>query len=261
MNYKNIFRLDKKLAFVLGGSGYIGQEVVNGLLTSGAKVVVMDKHKINFPKNVKFYSLNFENSKSYKKKFTTSFRKFGIPDILINASYPKSKDWKSSKSENLKSTSLDKNIKIHLNSYLWIANFTANYMKKKGVKGSIINLSSMYGIVSQDPEVYKNSNKSENIIYSAIKGGINTFSKQLAVIYGKYNIRVNTICPGGVINEKDYKRLKIDKNFKKNYFKKSPIKRFATTYDVACAAIFLSSDASIYMTGTNLSLDGGWTAL
>ena len=116
MNYKNIFRLDKKLAFVLGGSGYIGQEVVNGLLTSGAKVVVMDKYKINFPKNVKFYPLNFENSKSYKKKFTSSFRKFGTPDILINASYPRSKDWKSSKSENLKSTSLDKNIKIHLNS-------------------------------------------------------------------------------------------------------------------------------------------------
>ena len=102
-------------------------------------------------------------------------------------------------------------------------------MQQKVVNGSIINLSSMYGIVSQDPEIYKNTNKSENIIYSAIKGGINTFSKQLAVIYGKYNIRVNTICPGGVINEKDYIRLKIDKNFKKNYFKKSHINRNATT--------------------------------
>jgi NAD(P)-dependent dehydrogenase (short-subunit alcohol dehydrogenase family) len=261
MNYENIFRLDKKLVFVLGGSGYIGQEVVKGLLASGAKVVVLDKYKINFPGIVKFYSINFESTTSYKKKIISSFKKFGTPDILINTSYPKSKDWKFSKSETLKLGSLEKNIKIHLNSYLWIMNSTAIYMKRAKINGSIINLSSMYGIVSQDPEVYKNTNKSENVIYSAIKGGINSFSKQLAVIYGKHNIRVNTICPGGVINKKDYKKLKINKNFRRNYFRKSPIKRFATTHDVACATIFLSSDASKYITGTNLTLDGGWTAL
>lgn len=261
MDYSKIFRLDKKLIFVLGGCGYIGQEIVKGLVSSGGKVVVIDKHSTNLPESANFYPINLEKSISYKKKINSCFKKFGTPNIFINASYPRSKDWKFSQSENLKLASLEENIKIHLNSYLWLMNSTAIKMKKNKIKGSIINLSSMYGIISQDPEIYKKTNKSENIIYSAIKGGINTFSKQLAVIYGKHDIRINTICPGGVINEKDYKKLNIDKNFKKNYFQKSPIKRFATTYDVACAAIFLSSDASKYITGTNLTLDGGWTAL
>tara|TARA_B100000900_G_scaffold97411_1_gene80452 strand:- start:7568 stop:8401 length:834 start_codon:yes stop_codon:yes gene_type:complete len=261
MDYNKIFKLDKKLIFILGGNGYIGKEIVKALLASGAKVIILDKNKMNLTKNVKFYKIDLENSNSYKKKFNNCFKRFGTPDIFINTSYPKSKDWKLSNSENLKINSLEKNIKIHLNSYLWLMNSTAIQMKKNKIKGSIINLSSMYGIISQDPEIYKNTNKSENIIYSAIKGGINTFSKQLAVIYGKHDIRINTICPGGVINEKDYKKLNIDKNFRKNYFQKSPIKRFATTYDVACATIFLSSDASKYITGTNLALDGGWTAL
>jgi len=261
MDYNKIFRLDKKLIFVLGGSGYIGREIVKGLVALGGKVVVLDQHKIDLPKNVNFYPINLEKSISYKKNIARCFKKFGTPNIFINTSYPKSKDWKFSKSDNLKFASLEKNIKIHLNSYLWITNITAIQMKKKKIKGSIINLSSMYGITSQDPQVYKKTNKSENVIYSAIKGGINTFSKQLAVIYGTHNIRINTICPGGVINEKDYKKLKVDKNFRKNYFQKTPIKRFATTYDVTCAAIFLSSDASEYITGTNLLLDGGWTAL
>ncbi len=260
MEYNKIFRLDKKLIFVVGGCGYIGQEIVRGLAALGGKVVVLDKHNIDLPKSVMFYQFNLDKGISYKKNIDICFKKFGTPHIFINTSYPKSKDWKFSKSENLKFASLEKNIKIHLNSYLWLTNITAIQMKKKKIKGSIINLSSIYGITSQDPQIYKKTNKSENVIYSAIKGGINTFSKQLAVIYGRHNIRINTICPGGVINKKDYKKLKIDNNFRKNYFQKSPIKRFATTYDVTCATIFLSSDASEYITGTNLLLDGGWTA-
>lgn len=260
-SYKKIFSLEKKLVFVLGGNGYIGQEISKAICEFGGKLVILDKNLNNKSKLFRYEKINLENKTSYQKKILECFKKYGTPDVFINTSYPRTKDWKLSTSDHLKYDSLEKNISLHLNSYLWLTNIAALQMKKKNIKGSIINLSSIYGIISQDQEIYKQSPKSENIIYSAIKGGINTFTRQLAAIYGKNNIRLNTICPGGVINSKDYKILKIDKNFKKNYFKKVPIKRFATTTDVACAAVFLSSDASSYITGTLLTVDGGWTAL
>ena len=70
MDYNKIFRLDKKLIFVLGGSGYIGREIVKGLVALGGKVVVLDQHKIDLPKNVNFYPINLEKSISYKKSLT-----------------------------------------------------------------------------------------------------------------------------------------------------------------------------------------------
>ena len=101
----------------------------------------------------------------------------------------------------------------------------------------------------------------ENVTYSVIKGGISNFTKQMSSYYGQYGIRVNAICPGGVINEKDRKKLKVDYRFEKNYLNKVPLKRFARTDDVASAAIFLSSNASSYITGILLLVDGGWTAI
>ena len=107
MDYNRIFRLDKKLIFIVGGNGYIGKEIVKALLALGAKVIVIDKHKMNLTKNVKFCKIDLENSKSYKKKIDDCYKMFGTPDIFINTSYPKSKDWKLSNSENLKIHSLE----------------------------------------------------------------------------------------------------------------------------------------------------------
>ncbi len=134
-------------------------------------------------------------------------------------------------------------------------------MVKKNIKGSIINLSSIYGLVGQDLEIYKGTNMKENVTYSIIKGGINNFTKQMSSYYGKFNIRVNAICPGGVINNEDKKILKVQKIFEKNYTRKVPLKRFARTDEIASVVVFLSSDASSYITGTLLPVDGGWTAI
>ena len=93
--------------------------------------------------------------------------------------------------------------------------------KKKG--GSIIQLGSIYGIVGQDKTIYKNTEIEENMTYSIIKGGITNFSRQMASYYGKYNIRVNTLIPGGVLGPKDTK-YEQSKTFLKNYNKKSSIR-------------------------------------
>ena len=134
-------------------------------------------------------------------------------------------------------------------------------MAKNKIKGSIVNLSSIYGLVGQDLEIYKGTDMEENLSYSVIKGGINNLTRQMGSYYGKLGIRVNAVCPGGVINSEDKKYLKTQKSFEKRYTEKVPLKRFARTDEVASAVIFLSSEASSYMTGSLLTVDGGWTAI
>ena len=137
----------------------------------------------------------------------------------------------------------------------------ASEMAKNKIKGSIVNLSSIYGLVGQDLEIYKGTDMEENLSYSVIKGGINNLTRQMSSYYGKVGIRVNAICPGGVINAEDKKYLRTQKSFEKRYTDKVPLKRFARTDEVASAVIFLSSEASSYITGSLLTVDGGWTAI
>ena len=95
----------------------------------------------------------------------------------------------------------------------------------------------------------------ENMTYSIIKGGIVNLTKQMASYYGKTGIRVNALCPGGVIDEGQ------NKKFVENYTKKVPLKRLAQPEEIANAALFLASDASSYITGISLLVDGGWTSI
>ena len=99
----------------------------------------------------------------------------------------------------------------------------------------------------------------ENAIYVTMKHGINGLTKSMASYYGKYNIRVNSLCPGGVFN----KVTKNSKNqrFFKNYFKRVAIKRMCNSKDVSNAVLFLSSNYSTYITGINLPIDGGYTSM
>ena len=125
--------------------------------------------------------------------------------------------------------------------------------KKKG--GSIIQLSSIYGVVGQDLNVYKGTKMKESMTYALIKGGINNLTRQMASYYGRYKIRVNSLCPGGIEENNHHSK------FLKNYKSRVPLKRLCNKNDVASAALFLSSDASSYITGTNIMVDGGWTCI
>ena len=128
-------------------------------------------------------------------------------------------------------------------------------MKKRKIKGSIIQLSSIYGVVAQDLTIYKGTNMRENMTYSVIKGGINNLTKQMASYYGKYQIRCNALCPGGIEEKKH------NSKFLKNYKNKVPLKRFCKSTDVAASALFLASEASSYITGSTIMVDGGWTII
>ena len=150
---------------------------------------------------------------------------------------------------------------IHLNSYAWLGRLAAEAMVKKGNDGSIIQLGSTYGIVGQDLTIYQGTDMHENMTYAAIKGGITNLTRQMAAYYGKFNIRVNTLCPGGLKGHIAGKRDKQNPVFVKQYSKKTPLNRLGLPEEIASTALFLASDASSYITGSTFMVDGGWISV
>ena len=138
---------------------------------------------------------------------------------------------------------------------------------KANKKGSIINISSIYGLVGNDQRIYEGSNLHEvyvknspdikriysHGVYNAAKGGLNNFTRYLAAYYGEYNIRVNTLSPGGIYQKDE------NDTFLRKYSEKVPLGRKANPDEINGALIFLASDASSYVTGHNLVVDGGYT--
>tara|TARA_B100000029_G_C17410829_1_gene900681 strand:- start:293 stop:1069 length:777 start_codon:yes stop_codon:yes gene_type:complete len=255
-SYLKKFLNKNKIAFVVGGSGFIGKEVTKALAESGAKVINLDvQNAFKNNKRVKFEKFDCSKTDLLRSLFDGICKKYKSPDIFVNCSYPRTDDWSSNSFEKISMRSYKKNLDIHLNSYVWLAKYAAEAMYKKKRGGSIIQFSSTYGLVGQTMKIYKGTNIKHSMTYSIIKGGISNLTRQMASYYGKFNIRVNSICPGGVLSSY------MPKKFIKNYNEVVPMGRLCQTHEVASAVLFLSSDASSYITGTDFVIDGGWTCI
>jgi NAD(P)-dependent dehydrogenase (short-subunit alcohol dehydrogenase family) len=264
MKYLNKFKLSNKIAFVLGGSGYIGKEITLALYEFGAKVIVLDTNlnkEINKYKSIEFKKFSIAKLNKSENQLNQLMLKYGTPNIFVNCSYPYSKSWSKSSFQKITLKSIKENIDLHLTSYLWLARLVAEKMKKKKIPGSIIQLGSIYGVVGQNISIYENTGLKENLTYSAIKGGIINNTKLMASYYGRYNIRVNTLCPGGLDGHVAAKFKQLPKKFKKLYSQQTPLKRMGRPEEIASSVIFLASSASSYVTGTTFMVDGGWTAI
>lgn len=121
-------------------------------------------------------------------------------------------------------------------------------------RGSIINISSIYGAVSNDPTLYSGTSMVQPATYTFVKSGMVNFTRYLACYYGKQGVRANCISPGGYFNNQPAP-------FLQRYTERVPIGRMLDNSDVQGAVVFLASDASNYVTGANLMVDGGWTCL
>jgi len=252
------FSLEGKTAMVAGGAGLIGKIIVTSLAQAGAKVYIGDANKkegINLEKqnselNITWISLDITDIGSIKSCIEDILKKNKKIDIWINCAYPRTKDW-DKKFEDVTPESLERNVAMHLNGYFLCCQQIAEQMKKQKT-GSIINFSSIYGVVGPNFSIYEGTNMTVAAAYSAIKGGIVNFTRYLATYYGKYGVRVNAICPGGIFDNQP-------KKFLEKYEKNTPLGRMGNPEDMAGPVIFLSSDAASYVTGHILMVDGGWT--
>ena len=257
------FSIKNKNIVIFGGSGQIGQNVIDYFLDLDANIFNCDisdirKKKITSKKNYSFYKIDLNEKQQVDVIFNNQLKKNRI-DCLINLFHfkgnrnlaPKNSFFEPFHKYNYADWS--DTININLNSLFLICKNTLNIMMRQR-KGNIINVSSTYGIVSPNKKIYGKSGINNPIGYSTTKGAIINFTKYIATHYSDYNIRANVISPGGVKNKMQ------SNEFVKNYSQNTPLKRLAKPWEYNEAFLFLASDASSYMTGSNLIVDGGWTA-
>ncbi|MEW5843651.1 MAG: SDR family oxidoreductase [Bacteroidota bacterium] len=263
-----LFSLKNKTAIVTGALGLIGKEHCRALSEAGANVVVADvneKDCVEFAKTLETESigvtLDVTEPNSIKKLRDKILAKFGHIDVLVNNAAindmfenPKAAS-EQSKFENYPLELWQKSIDVNLTGVFLCSQILGTVMAEQK-NGSIINIASTYGITAPDQSLYIKEDGTQSFYkppaYSATKGAVIMFTKYLAAYWGKDGVRVNTLTPGGVENSQD-------KFFVKKYSEKTPLGRMANPTDYKGVLIFLASDASSYMTGANLVVDGGWT--
>lgn len=257
------FKLNNKIAIVTGGYSYLGKYFVEALLEAGANVIIAGRdlrkcknmikemEKKNSEYLIEYLEIDISNTDSIKKCFKKVYMKFKRIDILVNnAVYSKSNTL-----EDMTDEEWNYGIDGTLSSAFRCIREIIPYMKKN-LSGSIINISSMYGIVSPDLKIYKNNSFQLNPpSYGAAKSGLIQLTKYSAVSLAKYGIRVNCISPGPFPSDNVQK----NKKFIAQLSNKVPLGRIGQPEELKSALIFLASDASSYITGHNLVVDGGWT--
>ncbi len=202
-------------------------------------------------KNVIFQKCDISDEDNIKDLIEIVLRKFKKIDALVNNAYPRNKNY-GRKMEDVSYKDFCENVNWHLGGYFLIAQKIAKVMKKQNY-GNIINMGSTYGFSAPKFEIYQGTSMTTPVEYSAIKGGIINLTRYMASYLGKYNIRVNSISPGGVFDGQP-------KSFVKKYSEKVILgKRMANTDDLTGVLIFLLSEASRYITGQNIVVDGGFT--
>jgi len=242
--------LKDKVIIVTGGSGLIGKAILNDIVNKGGMVINAD---IDVETNWdnKTFRCDITKEKDIKECVSWTKKHAGQINGLVNNAYPRTEDWGTDFDE-YDAESWNKNIDWQLNSYITFCHEVISKMKNSG--GSIVNIASIYGVVGNDFNIYEETNMTPPAEYSAIKGGLINFTRFLASRYGKEGIRINCVSPGGVFDNQP-------EEFVESYEQKVPLKRMAQPEDVAPAVSFLLSDEASYITGHNLLVDGGWTAI
>lgn len=246
-----MIHLKNKIIVVVGGNGLLGKEFVKQIRENGGTAICADIMQTSDLKNHTF-QCDITDEKSIANLIEHVLKEHGRIDGWINTAYPRTEDW-GKKIDTISFDSWKKNVDMHLNGYFISSKLAIDAMLPNK-KGSLINISSIYGMVGPDFSLYEGTEMTMPVAYSAIKGGLINLGKYLASYYGKSGIRVNTISPGGIFDNQPA-------SFLENYNRKVPLKRMGTADDIAPAAIYLLSDASSYVTGHNLVVDGGWTAI
>lgn len=258
---EDIFSLKDKVVLVTGSVGLLGLKMCEALCEYDAQVVMTDINKkkldgaskelnLKYPQKVFSVYIDIVDEKSVRDGVQYALDMSGSVDVLINNAYPYNKHY-GRVYEDIEFKDWRENVDMHLNGYFNVTHKVSKVMMKKK-SGNIINIASIYGVLGPHFEIYKDLGITMPSEYSAIKGGIINFTRYLATYLAPYNIRVNSISPGGIYDKQS-------PSFVKRYCKEVPLGRMASPQDIVGGVIYLASDASSYVTGQNLLIDGGWS--
>ena len=264
---EDVFSVKDKNIVLTGGSGLLGGHYARVLLERGANLALIDhfldgsnKIKKEFERSNKIhvYKCDLSKPKEIIKTFQRIKKDFKQVDCLINnAAYVSSKTFHIKDFKNYENHPFDQwqnAFKVNVDAVHICCQESLKIMKKQKHGGSIINISSNYGLVSPTFETYKDEKLWTPPGYAVSKSAILNLTRYIAHLYGKFGIRCNTFTPSGVATEN------LSKKFQKRYGNQNAFGRMAKLEDYTGAIIFLCSDASRYMTGANLIIDGGWTS-
>ncbi len=266
----NMFDLSGRVITVTGGLGQLGRQYTNTLLDAGANVALLDLvteipegvFKNAGQENFLFVQTDITSKESLTDARDQVVKKWGKIDGLINNaaldSPPNAPESETGPFEEYPMESWDKVIDVNLKGTFLCCQVFGSEMAGNNY-GSIINIGSTYGYVSPDQSLYEYRRQRgetffKPVAYSASKSGVYNLTRYLAAYWGKKGVRVNTLTPGGVFNNQE-------DLFLENYCARVPMGRMAEEDEYNGAIVFLLSDASRYMTGSNLIIDGGWTAI
>lgn len=269
-----LFSVKNKVCIVTGGFGQLGFQYVKALHERGAKVAVFGRNSSQeridkvfgeiLDENLRFYQTDIVKKEELETALDDIEAVWGSPDVLVNNAgidtQPSAPPEVSGPFENFPEEVFREVVEVNLIGTFLTCQAVGARMKKAGKGGSIINVGSIYGMVSPVQDIYAYKKEMTGVpfikpvAYSAAKSGIYNLTRYLATYWGKDNIRVNTFTPSGVWRETQ------DQYFQANYCARIPIGRMAQEDEYNGAILFLASDASRYMTGSNLIMDGGWTA-
>jgi len=245
-----MFKLKGKVAIVTGAARGIGQAIAFGLAENGADIVVSDiipgDETVNLIKKMKrkaiYVRTDISNKKDAENLIATTIKNFKKIDILVN----NAGIFRPGETLKVTEEEWEKTIDVNLKGCFFCSQAALRFMKKGA---SIVNISSIAGI----------GGYAQAAAYCASKGGIRLLTKSLAAEFGAAGIRVNSIHPG-VIETEMTKDILSNAQTKEGILAKVALKRAGKPEDIAGAAVFLASDASSYMTGSEIVIDGGWVA-
>ena len=260
LNNKNsLFSLSDRVIIITGGYGYLGSSITQGLASHGAKVIVLGREESKFQKvfdsteNIYFQQGTIADTESVKNAFNIIFKKFGKIDVLINNALYLTNGKADSMIDDIWESGIDGSLN---STYRCIREILPFFRARGG--GRIINMGSMYGMVAPDLNIYQEFPQFTNPPhYGAAKAGVIQLTKYFASYLGKENILVNSVSPGPFPNNKVQEEL----NFINTLSNKNPLGRIGEPHELQGVFIFLSSDASTFITGQNIAVDGGWTIL
>lgn len=263
-NVNELFSLKDRVAIVTGGRGLYGASISTGLCEMGAKVVIASRSGDKceeFAKELrdKGYeavgmSLDLNSDESINKLVEDVIAKYGKIDILINNAVDRSNLTPMPTATREK---LQASMSTNLNGQIILAKVVVDDMIKRGIKGNVINISSMRGIDCPHFPFYPESYGDQPVNYTTEKWAMVGLTKFMAGRYGRHGIRVNCISPGGF--NPGLADTPDKKAFVETYVENCPLGCWANEDDIKGPVCFLASDAAGYVTGENLVMDGGWT--